>query len=177
MALQVHPTFLEHLLWLAARMREIGLSHTMEGQRRWVIPPYRTFLGDIPAWSGDTTDIRGMNQAFERTELNAQYSQSLMDINSPNKTGDMAAAKLQIDYLAAEERAFRTRHMSRIRAVAHNTARKLAHGDARGQYLGVVLPYVPNVLDDAADLPPVAPAAPAATAAEADQADLVATFD
>lgn len=68
--------------------------------------------------------VPGMhNPSWARDEPNIVYSESVMA--SPNKgggtVGDLIAMKLQIDFCAVEERAWRLRHMSLIRGacVAH----------------------------------------------------------
>lgn len=68
------------------------------------------------------------NPSWSRNEPNVLYSETLLA--GPNKVGgttaDIVAVKLQIDFLAEEERAWRTRHMSLIRAAC------LAHGRLDG---------------------------------------------
>lgn len=68
------------------------------------------------------------NPPWSRDEPNIVYCESVLA--GPNKSGgtaaDLIAMKLQIDFLAEEERAWRTRHMSLIRAAC------LAHGRLDG---------------------------------------------
>lgn len=68
------------------------------------------------------------NPSWSRDEPNINYCEGLLA--GPNKAGgtgaDLIATKLQIDFLAEEERAWRTRHMSLIRAAC------LAHGRLDG---------------------------------------------
>lgn len=68
------------------------------------------------------------NPSWSRDEPNITYSENVLA--GPNKSGgttaDLIAMKLQIDFLAEEERAWRTRHMSLIRAAC------LAHGRLDG---------------------------------------------
>lgn len=77
------------------------------------------------------TDVENMHKGiFDREEINANYSQIAEDQENLGSGGDVAGLKLQIDYLAVEERAFRVRHMSLSRAFHH------AHARARGQGKG-----------------------------------------
>lgn len=73
--------------------------------------------------------VPGMhNPAWARNEPNITYCESVLA--GPNSSGgttaDLIAMKLQIDFLAEEERAWRVRHMSLIRGAC------LAHGRLDG---------------------------------------------
>lgn len=73
--------------------------------------------------------VPGMhNPAWARNEPNILYSQTIH--SGPNTASgtaaDIIATKLQIDFLATEERAWRLRHMSLIRGAC------LAHGRLNG---------------------------------------------
>lgn len=141
---QVDQNFLLHLLHLSARSNDAYKAATLTGQRRWMMPPAGT-------WSGDPLDVAGMDGAFDRDRLNELYAEALGDPSKGGTVGDCAAAKLQIDYTAVMERAFRTRHMTYRRAVAHAQGRRKAQGAATGVFVGSVLPYVQNVIEAAGD--------------------------
>lgn len=75
--------------------------------------------------------VPGMhNPAWSRNEPNIIYSEAILA--GPNKTGgttgDLIAMKLQIDFLAVEERAWRMRHMSLIRGACLSHGRMDGHG-------------------------------------------------
>ncbi|MEM4383340.1 MAG: hypothetical protein QXU44_04720 [Candidatus Caldarchaeum sp.] len=102
---------------------------TVDGStaRYWQVPPYD--LG----WSGHMSDYFFMKFPFERTDLNYYYvaavASSAVDKYSPQagKTGDVIAARLQIERLSSMERAIRSRHMTHIRARAYSAAKRLGH--------------------------------------------------
>jgi hypothetical protein len=135
---QVDPYFTDHLVFLAATAAAAVTGAKARGQPVW----YRPFLR---GWSGNPLDLKGMKAAFDRSSLNALYKAGLLQPAYQAKTSDALAAKLQIDYTAGLERAYRTRHATRVRCVAHNVGRKVGHSNAGGLFLGKILPHVQNV--------------------------------
>jgi hypothetical protein len=120
-AIPVDPAFYGHLNQLAQQSQAASDAARALVQRKWFMPP--------PAsWNGDLHDLVGMNSAFSRDVLNSMYSAALFDPNTGGTVGDCITAKAQIDWIATMERAFRTRHASRIRCAAHASARR------RGQF-------------------------------------------
>jgi hypothetical protein len=101
------------------------------------------------SWNGDLHDLVGMNSAFSRDVLNSMYSAALFDPNTGGTVGDCITAKAQIDWIATMERAFRTRHASRIRCAAHASARRRGHGSTNGIFTGTVLGYVQGMVQAA----------------------------
>lgn len=95
----------------------------LQGQRQWMYPP----LND---WSGHPFDIIGMNSAFTRANLNSIYVQIMSDPNGCGTIGESMVVKLQVDYVAALERAFRTRYCSSVRAKLHAAARRQGQGNS-----------------------------------------------
>lgn len=86
----------------------------------------------MPAAVKDPLDVPSLhNDAWDRNEINRVYSDEVL--KGPGTTGgtvgDLLAMKWQADFMAVEERAFRTRHASFVRCAA------LAHGrlDGHGQ--------------------------------------------
>lgn len=140
--IQVDPFFSDHLLYLAGTAMAAANGTQLSGQAVW----YRPFLR---GWSGNPLDLKGMQAAFDRSSLNALYQAGLLQPAYKATVGDMMAAKLQIDYTSGLERAFRTRHATRIRCVAHNMARKKGHGHGGGLFLGTVLTHIQNVVSAA----------------------------
>lgn len=100
-----------------------AMATLLTGQRRWMYPP-------LSGWSGDPSDIQGMNDAFNRSNLNNTYVQIVSDPNGAGTIGESMVVKLQVDYIAALERAFRTRHSSSIRAKLQAASRRRGQGDA-----------------------------------------------
>jgi hypothetical protein len=77
--------------------------------------------------------VPGMhNPPWSRDEANILYSQTIH--NTPNSgsgtAGDIISAKLQVDFLSVEERAWRVRHMSLIRGACLAHGRLNGHGEA-----------------------------------------------
>lgn len=139
---QVDQGFYLHLLFTAAQSLDAADGSLLLGQRTWSKPPRN-------GWSGDPLDVQGMDSAYDRADLNARYGTALLDKAAAGTTGDCAAAKVQIDWLAAKERAYKTRHATRIRCTAHSAARKRGHGDGAGVFLGSVLGFVQTLVSAA----------------------------
>lgn len=78
-------------------------------------------------------DTPGMSSpAWDRNEINQIYSNEVL--GGPGKnggcTGGAVAMKLQCDFLAAEERAWRLRHINLARAACMAHGRLKKHGDS-----------------------------------------------
>jgi hypothetical protein len=98
------------------------------------------FIGDPDLWSengyqGDPLDIVQMSENFDRTDVGNDYVNTFGDENS--STGDQVALKKESDWLAALERAFRSRHASPVRCAIHAAGRRLGHGDDAGVWARV----------------------------------------
>lgn len=141
---QVDTLFQEHMLALASMCRAAYAGSTFAGQRVWMLPA-------LNGWTGNPLDIVSINDAFDREELNALYGIAIGDPAQGGTVADCAAAKLQIDYTAVMERAFRTRHMTYSRAVAHASGRRRAQGADTGIFTGSVLPYVQGIIEAGSD--------------------------
>lgn len=89
------------------------------GIRNWM-------LANTALWRGDPLDIADMAEAFARAGLAEQYATAIND--AQGSRGDAMSAKMQSDYLAAQERAFRLRHATPIRCALHAAGRRNAHG-------------------------------------------------
>lgn len=110
-------------------------------QAKWMMPPSNN-------WSGDLFDVQGIEQAFDRNITNDAFTAAIADPSAPGTTGDLVAASLQVDYLAVMERAFRSRHLTRARAMCHAMGRKTGHGDNKGPLTQAVLEYVRGVVKE-----------------------------
>ena len=78
---------------------------------------------------GDLLDVPSLhNPTWERNAINILYSEQILgDVGEKGGTcGDLIAMKTQADFMAVEERAFRTRHASYVRCAS------LAHGRLDG---------------------------------------------
>jgi hypothetical protein len=77
----------------------------------------------------DPLDVPSLhNPNWDRNSINQLYSDSILTSHGEGSgtVGDLIAMKWQADFMAVEERAFRTRHASMIRCAA------LAHGRIEG---------------------------------------------
>lgn len=138
--------FLNHIVELEATSAAAADATMLTGQRQWMYPP-------LGAWDGDTSNITGMNDAFDRAALNTQYEDLVSDQTQESTIGEVMITKLQVDYIAALERAFRTRHCSSVRAKLHAAARRRGMGTTAGPFTGSVVLWLTRLLQAAHDDP------------------------
>lgn len=119
--------FLDHMDALRDTAAAAAGATCMSEQRLWYTP----FLN---AWSGDPTDIQGMNSAYRREGLNNDYVTVADDPEQVGRIGEQMVIKLQLDYIAALERSFRTQCATSIRCKIHAAARKKGHGQTGGLF-------------------------------------------
>lgn len=130
------PTFVTNVETLRVHSGVIASALTNSVLREW-------YLGG-PGWSGDPLDIEGIRLAFARDGAGLIYGVSLA---SPDGSGgDAASAKLQSDYLACLERAFRLRHATPVRCAMHAAARRLGHGTAGVGVFGRIAAYAQDLI-------------------------------
>lgn len=117
----------------SARMRElqqqaVQLYKSVQGtsQRMWQVP------------AAQTTSPLNVSQlhspAFDRTTLNNDYNALVAGKSAENSNGTVLALRLQLAVVAAEERAYRHRHMSVARAIC--TAHGRCYGQGEGSLFG-----------------------------------------
>jgi hypothetical protein len=105
---------------------------------------------DRPAgWNGDVFDFAGFAPPYAADKATADYLAAVSDPASPGTPGDVVATTTMLDYLAVMERAFRVRHMTRPRAVAHAIGRKAGHGSDTGPIVQAGLESVRRTLRQA----------------------------
>lgn len=92
-------------------------------QTQWYVPPgLQTAL----------LDVAKLHQpAFDRTKLNDAYEAATLDPKNAGTVGDVISYKLQIDYIASMERAFRARHSSLVRSFCHGAGRRYGQGHGK----------------------------------------------
>jgi hypothetical protein len=122
----LYDRFVTQLAALQAYDIAIGAANVEFGnQRQWMVPDLGSGSFTIPGFAG----------AFDRSEPATGYGESFTSENG--SAGDAMAAKLQSDYLAAQERAYRSRKNSKIRCGFHAATRRTAHGAAAGVFARV----------------------------------------
>lgn len=117
----------------STRMRElrqqaVQLYKSVQGtsQRVWQVPAVQTTpLLDV----GQLHD-----PAFDRTSLNDDYNAIVAGKSAESSNGAVLALRLQLAAVAAEERAYRHRHMSVARAICTSHGR--CYGQGEGTLFG-----------------------------------------
>lgn len=107
--------------------------------RRWYVPSGVVEPLDVPSLSVP---------AWERNDINQKYSVEVCDSSSPGTSGDAISLKWQADFMAAEERAFRTRHASLPRCVAAAHGRLSGHGNPAGGVFTQVRQAAQSAIDE-----------------------------
>lgn len=104
----------------SARTTADSFRYAYTDYRKWSTPDGVKNLMHVPSMHMPTWDRNSINQIYSAQILNG-------DPQSGGTCGDLIAMKLQNDFLAAEERAFRLRHASYTRCGA------MMHGRFNGQ--------------------------------------------
>lgn len=117
---KIDPKFDERIKDLEKRAKDFSehfRNHTR--YRKWHTPEQLADPLDVPSID---------NPTWDRNDLNQTYSDKIVGEagDKAGSFGDAQATKWQIDFMAVEERAFRTRHASMIRCAS------LAHGRLNG---------------------------------------------
>lgn len=122
---RVHETFSKLVKESRTNAKKLADSVKGDAQRVWDLPEA---LADK-----DLTDVPQLHDpAFDRNEMNANYDETMADATNPGTVGDVMALKVQIDYVSAEERAFRLRHASSVRCIVVAHGRLAGHGHDKG---------------------------------------------
>ena len=118
----VNKTFSDRMRELQAQAATNYRSLRAETQRLWQTPA---------ADQSSALRVQDIGKtAFDRSELNAEYEELVNGTAASASCGEVLALRLQIAAVAAEERAYRHRHMSVARAIC------TAHGRCYGQGFG-----------------------------------------
>ena len=116
---QLLPVFTDRIADLRLQAQRTHNAIQGRHQRRWAVPEGQESLLDI-----ENLHV----PAFDRQELNDQYTELTESVESAGTTADVMANKQQIAYVAVEERAFRARHSTICRAFCHGHGRRYGHG-------------------------------------------------
>ena len=116
---------------------------------------YRPYGEDGP-WKGDLLDPgakrgEGLSKPFLRKEYEDILKEALQAGGKPLTNGELQAVLFQVNTLAAMERAFRERHKSLPRAMAHAAARQNGTASAAGIWEKHFKEYAARLLKAAAD--------------------------
>jgi hypothetical protein len=121
---QVDPSFTARVNDLETKANKMATQFkTQNDYRNW----------HMPDTTGDPLDVPSLhNPAWDRNSINQLYCVDILA--GPGRkggtVGDLIAMKWQADFMAAEERAFRTRHASLIRCATIAHGRLNGHGTA-----------------------------------------------
>ena len=107
--------------------------------RMWMLG---TSIGSV--WDGDVTDLTGIKKAFDRSEILSTFN-DIMDTDNPGSGADRMAMKFQSDYLAAMDRAFRTRHAGLVRCDLFAAERRQLQ--ASGNLENTSITYTQRIID------------------------------
>lgn len=116
---QVHEVIRRRLADLQKQAQQLQNAQQGKHQRIWQIPS---------DYEGSTLDVPNLhNPSFDRESVNEEYIALTTSPENAGTMGDVISLKMQIDYNASEERAFRARHATMARSMC------LAHGRRYGQ--------------------------------------------
>ncbi|NDD52788.1 hypothetical protein EBZ39_02740 [bacterium] len=105
---------------------------------------------------GDLLDVPALHTpVWTRKSLNERYSEKILPSSAsdpPGTCADIIATKWQIDFMAAEERAFRLRHASYARCVSLMHGRLNKHGAASDNIFFDLKQSAENKLNEAGEL-------------------------
>ena len=131
MTQSIDKTFSTRMRELRQQAVQLYKSVQGETQRVWQTPTDQT-TSPLAVDSLHTP-------AFDRTALNDDYNALVAGKSTEDSNGAVIALRLQLAVVAAEERAYRHRHMSVTRAIC------TAHGRCYGQGVGAL--FGPNGIE------------------------------
>ena len=116
---QIHTVFFNRLQDLQTQAGQLADAHAGAGQRVWQTPA---------GFTNDLLAIGALHEpAFNRELINDNYLDAMKAADDPGTVGDIVSLKLQMDYNATEERAFRLRHATLCRCAAFAAGRRRGH--------------------------------------------------
>jgi hypothetical protein len=112
------------------RLNELRDSAGTQARQFRYFTTYREWCTPKDLKNANLYDTPGMHSpTWNRNEINQIYSQEVVAAPGENGcSGGTVAMKLQCDFLAAEERAWRLRHVNLVRAQAAAHGRLKGHG-------------------------------------------------
>lgn len=107
---------------------------------------------DWNGWDGDVFNIMDMGKPWATSEMADDVIKAITDDQSPGVVGDLIASVTQGDWLATQERAFRQRHATKVRASMHAAARRYGHGHEAGLFAKGAMNYVKQIVKMSKDI-------------------------
>lgn len=102
----------------------------------WVRPPTGEWDGDLQSEAG----LIALHEAFNTDEAEENLKNTYSE-EEPGNSSDTVVNLLMIEYASQAERAYRARHQTMPRALAHLSARERGHGTESGALRGAALEY------------------------------------
>lgn len=100
------------------------------------------FEPDKGEWDGNVFDLEGLSAAFDREEI---YQDFRATVTEDGYTTDLEITQLQGDFVAAMERAYRSRLCTAVRARCHAAARRRGHANPHGVLIKGLLGYLEHL--------------------------------
>jgi len=145
----VDPNLQLQVQHLARTMLEFFEQRKNSQAVKWIMPVETGESGD---WNGDLFDLAGIERRFNRDKASGDFKKALQDFDDSGVVTDIEICQLAAEYLACMERAFRRRHTTRVRQVAHAMARYQGHGSPTGVFQQSVLGWMQELLKKASNV-------------------------
>ena len=129
-----------------AQCQELAAQADQQADATTTALPRPWQVGSKGTWSGDPLDVSGMTGAFDRSKIGTVMAEIYSGKDKPGTTGDACTMRLQNDYLAAMERAFRTAKAPLCRTELFAAGRRKGHGSTSGVLLDGVVRYAQDLL-------------------------------
>ena len=114
------------------------LAASVDGGQRLHTPP--------PSLSGDPSDPTACNHPFDRSAIGQDMELAVLGNPDAGTVADVATLKLQNDFIAARETAYRSAHASTVRCAIHAAARRRGHASPSGVFGNGVLRYAQDLI-------------------------------
>lgn len=118
---RLHDVYVNRLSDLTAQAQQQHINFTFTDVRPWQNPS--DFNGDLYV-----IPTLGL-PSYERTPINTNYLECINNPRAAGTNGDVISLKLQLDHVAAQERAFRHLRASLPRCIANAMGRRYGHGN------------------------------------------------
>jgi|SaaInlV_100m_DNA_2_1039680.scaffolds.fasta_scaffold10192_3 hypothetical protein len=116
-----------------------------------LVPASTRAAGD---WDGDLQTKQALidlHSSFNTDQAEQQLEDVFDGTSNAGNGADTVVLSLMIDYAAQAERAFRARHQTVPRALAHYSSREEGHGNPNGALLGGSVNYFTSIITQGAE--------------------------